>query len=130
MKYSNIRHNYRKLRKKYLYEDANYIIRPARSAEEIVMEGRILHHCVGGDNYLRKHSDGTSYILMLRKKSEQETPYITVEIDGDRPRIMQWYGSDDRKPDQKNMQDWLDAYVRLIRDKDMNMERKIEVAIA
>ena len=130
VKYSNIRHNYRKLRKKYLYEDANYIIRPARSAEEIVMEGRILHHCVGGDNYLRKHSDGTSYILMLRKKSEQETPYITVEIDGDRPRIMQWYGSDDRKPDQKNMQDWLDAYVRLIRDKDMNMERKIEVAIA
>ena len=130
VKYSNIRHNYRKLRKKYLYEDESYIIRPARSAEEIVMEGRILHHCVGGDNYLKKHSDGTSYILMLRRKSEQETPYITVEIDGDRPRIMQWYGSHDRKPDRKNMQDWLDAYTEQIKGRDMSTDRRIEAAIA
>ena len=52
-RYPNIRNNYRALRKRYFYEDDNYIIRPARSAEEIVAEGRILHHCVGGDNYLQ-----------------------------------------------------------------------------
>ena len=80
------------------------------------MEGRILHHCVGGDNYLRKHSDGTSYILMLRKKTEQKTPYITVEINGERPKIMQWYGLHDGKPDQKNIQNWLDAYIDRIKE--------------
>ena len=116
VKYSNIHHNYRKLRKKYFYEDEDYLIRPARSADEIVMEGRILHHCVGGDNYLRKHTDGTSYILMLRKKTEQETPYITVEINGERPKIMQWYGLHDGKPDQKNIQNWLDAYIDRIKE--------------
>ena len=108
-RYPLIRKNYRKLRKRYFFEDENFIIRPARSAEEIVQEGRILHHCVGGDSYLNKHNDQKSIILFLRFKEEQETPYITVEIEGE--RIVQWYGAHDRKPDEKNMQKWLDAYV-------------------
>lgn len=108
-KYPLIRKNYRKLRKRYFYEDENFIIRPARSAEEIVKEGRILHHCVGGDNYLRKHNEQKSIILFLRFKEQQEIPYITVEIEGD--RILQWYGANDKKPAEKDMQKWLDAYV-------------------
>lgn len=108
-KFPLIRKNYRKLRKKYFFEDENFIIRPARSAEEIVKEGRILHHCVGGDHYLKKHNEQKSIILFLRFKEEQETPYITVEIEGE--HILQWYGANDKKPDEKNMQKWLDAYV-------------------
>lgn len=108
-RYPLIRKNYRKLRKRYFFEDENFIIRPARSAEEIVQEGRILHHCVGGDNYLKKHNEQKSIILFLRFKEEQETPYITVEIEGE--RIVQWYGAHDKKPDEQNMQKWLNAYV-------------------
>lgn len=110
-KFPMIRKNYRKLRSKYFYEDEKFSIRPARSAEEIVIEGRILHHCVGGDNYLRKHNDGETYILMLRSQEDQETPYITVEIRGEEPSIIQWYGAHDKKPDEKNMQKWLDNYI-------------------
>lgn len=108
-RYPLIRKNYRKLRKRYFFEDENFIIRPARSAEEIVQEGRILHHCVGGDNYLKKHNEQKSIILFLRLKEEQETPYITVEIEGE--RIVQWRGAHDKKPDEQNMQKWLNAYV-------------------
>lgn len=129
IKYPNIRHDYKKLRKRYLYEDEDYLIRPARSAEEIILEGRILHHCVGGDNYLRKHSDGTSYILMLRRKADPNNPYITVEIDGSRPRIVQWYGSHDRKPDKKNMQNWLNGYIDWLKE-GTSMRQAIETAIA
>lgn len=110
-KFPMIRKNYRKLRSKYFYEDEKFLIRPARSAEEIVIEGRILHHCVGGDNYLRKHNDGATYILMLRSQEDQETPYITVEIRGEEPSIIQWYGAHDKKPDEKNMKKWLDSYI-------------------
>lgn len=78
-KYPDIRKNYRGLRNQYFYEDEDYLIRPARSAEEIVAEGRILHHCVGGDSYLNKHNTGRSTILFLRSKSAPETPYITIE---------------------------------------------------
>lgn len=110
-RYPNIRSRYRSLRKKYFYEDENYIIRPARSAEEIVMEGRMLHHCVGGASYLNSHNTGKTYILMLRFKKEPDIPYITVEIDARNPKIIQWYGEKDRKPDEKNMQAWLDIWL-------------------
>lgn len=110
-RYPEIRHVYRGLRNKYLYEDDKYIIRPARSAEEIVMEGRLLHHCVGGDTYLGRHNTGKTYILMLRFKAEPDVPYITVEIDAKNPRILQWYGDKDKKPDEKNMQSWLNTWL-------------------
>ena len=110
-RYVNIKKRYRSLRKEYCYEDATYLIRPARSAEEIVMEGRILHHCVGGDNYLSKHNEGKSYILMMRYQKEPETPYITIEINPEQKRIVQWYGERDTKPDKEKIQSWLDNYL-------------------
>ena len=75
------------------------------------MEGRLLHHCVGGNTYLAKHNTGKTYILMLRFKEEPDIPYITVEIDAKNPRILQWYGDKDRKPDEKNMQSWLNTWL-------------------
>jgi len=114
-RYPEIRHVYRGLRNKYLYEDDIYIIRPARSAEEIVMEGRLLHHCVGGNTYLDKHNTGKAYILMLRFKEKPDIPYITVEIDAKNPRIIQWYGDKDKKPDEKNIQSWLDAWLKKLK---------------
>ncbi len=109
-RFPDIRRHYRKLRNRYFYEDDTFVIRPARSAEEIVMEGRKLHHCVGGNSYLEKHNKGESYILMLRFKNMQETPYITVEIRGRDGYVQQWYGMHDKKPDEENMQRWLDKY--------------------
>lgn len=116
VRFPMIRKNYRKLRSRFYYEDDNFLIRPARSAEEIVMEGRMLHHCVGGDNYLKKHNDGETYILLLRVKEDPEIPYITVEIGEDTLKIMQWYGAYDRKPDESRMKDWLDNYIKKLKN--------------
>ena len=125
-RFAGIRNSYRKLRNRYFYEDDEYIIRPARSAEEIVMEGRILHHCVGGDSYLGKHNDGQTYILMLRFAKEPEIPYITVEIERDTHRIIQWYGAHDRKPDKGHMQKWLDDYVGHLKQKDAEAKQRAQ----
>ena len=114
-RFLNIRKQYRKLRNRYFWEDENLLIRPARSAEEIVVEGRILHHCVGGDGYLGKHDRGETYILMVRKQADPEIPYITVEIDAKRGSIIQWYGAHDQQPDKKNMEKWLDEYVKKLK---------------
>lgn len=114
-KYPNIRKNYRKLRNRYFFEDEVYLIRPARSAEEIVTEGRTLHHCVGGDNYLDKHDTGESTILFLRLKKQPESPYITVEIR--RNTILQWYGIRDTKPDQIAIEKWLKKYIGVLKEK-------------
>ena len=108
--YPEIRKRFRKLKKKYLYESGGYIIRPAASASEIVMEGRTLHHCVGGDTYLRKHASGRSTILFMRFSDEPNIPYITVEISDD-GEIMQWYGAYDKKPNKDKIDQWLKAYL-------------------
>lgn len=114
-RYENIKKRYRSLRKEYCYEDATYLIRPARSAEEIVMEGRLLHHCAGGNGYLSRHNEGKSYILMMRFRKEPETPYITVEINPEQKKIVQWYGERDTKPDEENIQGWLDNYLKKLK---------------
>lgn len=108
--YPDIKKHYKRNYKKYHYEDGEFIIRPARSAEEIVKEGRILHHCVGtSDNYLNKHNTDESFILMLRAKKKPDIPYITVEIKNN--SIIQWFGAYDEKPDKANMDKWINAYV-------------------
>lgn len=124
-KYPDIKKKYRNLRKRFFFEDDTFLIRPARSAEEIVTEGRVLHHCVGGDDYLGKHNSGESYILMIRFKNMPEIPYITVEID-EMDRILQWYGKYDKKPDKENMQKWLDVYETRLKAGMLNTEKKIE----
>ena len=111
-RFPKIKENYRRLRNSYFFEDDKYLIRPARSAREIVEEGRILHHCVGGDNYLNKHNNGESTILFLRKQENPKEPYITVEIRND--RILQWYGIKDTKPDKENIEKWLYKYTEML----------------
>lgn len=110
-RYQMIRKNYLRLRRRFYYEDQEFMIRPAKDAGEIVREGRILHHCVGGDTYLARHDSGRSTILFLRRREEPDIPYITVEIGTESMGIAQWYGAHDRKPDEDRMQRWLDAYV-------------------
>ena len=106
--YPDIAARYEKLCRKYQAEAEGYIIRPAKSAGEIITEGRKLHHCVGGDRYLGSHNKGRSYILFLRKKERQDEPYITIEIKGE--RIVQWYGAHDKKPQQEFFDKFLKEY--------------------
>ena len=59
-KYSNIKSRSKKIPKKYTFTHEGLIIRPALDAKEIVLEGRMLHHCVGSDNqhYLKDFNAG------------------------------------------------------------------------
>lgn len=110
LRYPEIKRNYQKLCYRYSCKVGDYLIRPARDAAEITREGRYLHHCVGSDNYLSKHNKGDSYILFLRKQTEPEKPYVTIEIKGE--RIVQWYGAYDKKPDATIIAELLRQYTR------------------
>lgn len=112
-RFPDIKKHYRGIRNRYYFENDEYIIRPARLAAEIVDEGRILHHCVGGNDYLTKHNTGKSYILFLRFKKDQDAPYITIEIDD--TKILQWYGAYDEKPDKENIDNLLKEYVACLK---------------
>ncbi len=72
---------YKSLQKKAFAEN-ELIIRPAKSAKELICEGAALHHCVGG--YAQSMADGKTAIFLIRKAAEAEKPYFTLEFKGDR----------------------------------------------
>ena len=61
------------------------IVVPA-SAEEIVQEGKTLHHCVGG--YAARHINGQTTILFLRRARRPERSFLTIELYEDRGRVL------------------------------------------
>lgn len=75
----------RMLEKKYGFAmDGLRVVIP-NSGEEIVREGRTLHHCVGG--YAARHIDGTTTILFVRKRRTPGRSFLTVELAEERGKI-------------------------------------------
>ena len=113
--------------KGYFWEDREYMIIPAGTCKELMDEGRALHHCVGSsDVYMKKMANGVSWILFLRRKSELEKPYYTIEISLKDDHIIQFYSKYDRQPDKETINDVLNRYKRSIRKK----KTKIQVPAA
>ena len=119
--YKGISARFKRANKVYYYASGKLFVRPAKNAAEIIEEGRILHHCVGGDDYLNAHNKKESIILFLRKK--EDTPYITIEMEPT-GKIVQWYGAYDKKPDKKKIDRWLNKYVKQLDIKALEREAK------
>lgn len=121
--------------KRYFWETKDYMIIPAGCCEELMNEGRTLHHCVGrDDNYMKKMAEGKSWICFLRKKSNLDKPYYTIEINMKDDTIIQWYSKFDRKPDEKEISKVLTKYKNSIKRKQekaaIPIEQPRRVAIA
>lgn len=104
------------LLKIYGFHDKTYEIITPVNASDIIEEGRVLHHCVGGDGYLNKHNTGQSFILFMRKVEEPESRYYTIEIDSKSQEIKQYYGAYDKKPDKEAVDKFLSKWKRHIKE--------------
>lgn len=72
------------------------IVQPKQMAD-IAYEGKVLHHCVGG--YAERHAKGALSIMFIRKKSEPDKPYYTMEVSSD-GKIVQVRGKRNIAPDK------------------------------
>lgn len=114
-KFTKIPGKYRSLNRRYGFRNSGYVIRPARDAAEIVKEGWALHHCVGGDNYLRKHNEGRTAILFMRSEDKPDKPYVTIEVEGN--AICQWYGAHDKKNVTKEAKKCIEEFENMLKSK-------------
>lgn len=76
-----LREKFAKMCKKlalYAWSADGILIRPAAQPEELEQEGNVLHHCVG--TYKDKHAEGRSAIFFIRRASEPEKPWYTLEL--------------------------------------------------
>lgn len=82
-------------RKELEFSSGKFLIRQPNSMDEIVDEGKRLHHCVGG--YAKRHAGGALTILFVRKTDSPEVPLYTMELSND-GKIQQIRGNYNRDP--------------------------------
>lgn len=69
---------YKKLQKRYAFELGGLRVVIPKTEQEIINEGKTLHHCVGG--YAARHMDGKTTILFLRKERTPGRSFLTIEL--------------------------------------------------
>lgn len=68
-----------KLKRKYTYASSGLFIRPAEGPEDLLKEGCAQHNCVYSC-YTNPYLDRKTDILFVRKQSDPEQSYVTVEF--------------------------------------------------
>ncbi len=61
------------------YESGDYCIRIPRGPEDIRHESDVLHHCAAR-SFLRYVENGRTAIVFMRRRSDPDTPFITIEV--------------------------------------------------
>lgn len=91
--------------KKYLplqrYKEDMFVVIIARSPQDLIHEGDILHHCVGHMNYDQRFIREESLIFFIRNKDTPDTPFVTVEYSLKNHKVLQCYGEHDSRPDEQ-----------------------------
>lgn len=78
-------------RKRYNFAAGGFIAKVAENSTELIVEGKVLHHCVG--TYADKHAKGKCTIILIRRLEEPEVPFYTMELVGPEKRIIQVRGN-------------------------------------
>lgn len=78
-------------RKRYNFAAGGFIAKVAENSTELIVEGKVLHHCVG--TYADKHAKGKCTIILIRRLEEPKVPFYTMELVGPEKRIIQVRGN-------------------------------------
>lgn len=78
-------------RKRYNFAAGGFIAKVAENSTELIVEGKVLHHCVG--TYADRHAKGKCTIILIRRLEEPEVPFYTMELVGPEKRIIQVRGN-------------------------------------
>lgn len=95
----------------YTFGKDGLLIRPCATPREMTEEGLKLQHCV--DTYLTDHANGTSNIFLIRRESEPDTPYYTLELSEKLDRVVQWHGlkNDRYKPRDPAVEEFIGVWM-------------------
>lgn len=85
-------------------KDDMFVVVIARSPQDLINEGEILHHCVGSMSYDQKFVREESLIFFIRDKQNPTVPFVTMEYSISQKKILQCYGDHDKKPNDNVME--------------------------
>ncbi len=100
--------------KKYAFEYAGLQIVIPTCPDDIIREGKKLHHCVGG--YSDRHFSGKLSILFIRKLSAPDKPYVTMEVRGKQVVQVHGFRNDINKPLSDKVLAFVEEFKQYISD--------------
>lgn len=118
------RERYDKLMKRYGKENGEYLIRAPHDAAEIINEGNVLHHCVGG--YAARHANGSTTILFMRAVSRPDKPLYTIEMSGKELRQVHGYKNQTAPDDVPSAKAFFDEWLSWVKSGSPKQKKKIK----
>lgn len=91
-------------------EVENYAFLVPKELNDLITEGKTLHHCVGGSGYIENHKKGKTTIIFIREKEYAEKSLYTMEYKSG--RIIQIRGKHNQNPPEEikhAAEEWLKA---------------------
>ena len=80
--FPNIEENLSAIKERYEFADEDYTVIVPTKIEQILSEGRALHHCVANiDRYWDRIDRNESYVFFLRKSTSPLQAYYTLEVE-------------------------------------------------
>ena len=95
----------------YLFESEELTVVLPQKRSDLIYEGRNNHNCVGS-LYVSRYEKGTSQIFFIRRKSQPEESYITVELNKACDQTIQAFYSYNRKITEKRDLEFIAAWLK------------------
>ena len=108
--YDNEIFEFSKELEKYDYNNNNFLIRPARSQEELIVESDELKHCVS--SYAEKVAKRRTSIFFIRKNTEPNVPYVTVELKENKVTQVRGYKNNTTEPLSENVKKFVRKWAK------------------
>lgn len=99
--------------------DVKFIL--PKEANELIEEGKKLEHCVGTNSYIDEHADGDTTIVFVRKASEPDKPYYTLEYQDS--ELVQISGSNNKSPDE-HLLETVNHWLQIVNEMSKLREKK------
>ena len=123
-KYGGITRACARIRDKFDYVGEEFRIVTPRGAKDIIEDSRQLHHCAGAsDRYYDRIEQDETYILFLRRNSEPDKAYYTLEVEPD-GTTRQKRSAFNRQPDLPVINAFLKEWQAVVRSRLSRADRE------
>ena len=116
---------YQKYTERYGFEKLGYRVIAPKNTGEIVSEGQMMHHCVGG--YADRHAEGKLAILFIRKVDALCEPYATVEV---HDSVVWQVQGKNNKPTWEKEADHGESFKQFLNDWKKYIKRKVKPLVS
>lgn len=114
-KFPNVDRVCEEIKSKYEFADEKYAILVPKCIEDIISEGKTLHHCIASsDRYFERIHTRETYLLFLRKQEDISKPWYTLEVEPDGTIRQKRTEYDRQNKDLKDAEDFLKAWQKQV----------------